>query len=87
MYEKRLSKVLFVKSFRRLLSLAGLPSMEFSGHSFRAGGATDLYYGHCRPHMLQLQGRWKSDTFWIYVRDRPNIRQAQVGKAFARMTQ
>jgi len=82
-----ISKDLFIKGFRRLLCLSGLPSAQFLGHSFRAGGATDLYHGRCRPHMLQLQGRWKSDTFWIYVRDRPDIRQAEVGKAFARMVQ
>jgi hypothetical protein len=69
-----------------LLTLARLPTLKFSGHSFRAGGATDLYHWKCRPFVLQLQGRWKSDTFWIYVRDRPHIRQEEVGKAFARMT-
>jgi len=36
-----LSKDLFIQGFRRLLCFAGLPSADFSGHSFRAGGATD----------------------------------------------
>jgi integrase len=81
-----MSKPMFIKGFHRLLGLARLPAHKFSGHSFRAGGATDLYHGKCRPFVLQLQGRWKSDTFWIYVRNRPHIRQAEVGKAFARMT-
>lgn len=81
-----MSKPMFIKGLRRLLGLARLPAHKFSGHSFRAGGATDLYHGKCRPFVLQLQGRWKSDTFWIYVRDRPHIRQAEVSKAFARMS-
>jgi integrase len=81
-----MSKPMFIKGFRRLLNLARLPALTFSGHSFRAGGATDLYHGKCRPFVLQLQGRWKSDTFWVYVRDRPHIRQEEVGRAFARMT-
>jgi integrase len=82
----RLSKSLFIATFRSLLRRAGLPAASFSGHSFRAGGATDLFHGECRPHMLQQQGRWRSDTFWIYVRDHPSLRREEVSKAFARMT-
>lgn len=42
-----LSKDLFIKGFRGLLCLclSGLPLAQFSGHSFRAGGATDWYHG------------------------------------------
>jgi integrase len=82
----RLSKGLFIATFRNLLRRAGLPAESFSGHSFRAGGATDLFHGYCRPHMLQQQGRWRSDTFWIYVRDHPSLRREEVSNAFARMT-
>jgi integrase len=81
-----LSKGLFIATFRSLLRMADLPAASFSGHSFRAGGATDLFHGACRPHMLQQQGRWRSDTFWTYVRDNPTLRCEEVSQAFARMS-
>lgn len=81
----RLSKALFIATFRSMLTLAKLPSESFSGHSFRSGGATDLFHGDCRPHMLQQQGRWRSDTFWIYARDNPTLRLEEMSKAFACM--
>ena len=36
--------------------------------------------------MLQQQGRWRSDTFWTYVRDNPTLRCEEVSQAFARMS-
>lgn len=31
---------------------AGLSSTDYTGHSFRSGGATDLFNGRCRPHTI-----------------------------------
>ena len=42
---------------------------QYSGHSFRAGGATDLFEGDAPPRVIQLAGRWKSDAYWLNVRD------------------
>jgi hypothetical protein len=79
-----LSKDLFVVRFRALLGRTQQPASEFTGHSFRSGGATDLFHGDCRPHTIRLQGRWLSDAIYIYIRDCPIRRAQEVGQAFAR---
>lgn len=47
----------FVPAIRALLQAAGFESSEFSGHSFRAGGATDLWTAGCRPEVIKRHGR------------------------------
>lgn len=79
-----LPKRLFVDNFRALLVLAGIPAADYSGHSFRSGGTTDLFYAECRPFTIQRLGRWLSDAWRIYVRDRPHAQRAEIAKAFAR---
>lgn len=75
----------FAHRFRQLLDRAGLPPAGYTGHSFRSGGATDLYNGQCRPHTIRLQGRWLSEAIWIYVRDCPESRRTEVAEAFSRI--
>lgn len=54
---KEARKGRYVADFQARLDLAGLPGQEaFSGHSFRAGGATDLFDGGA-PRIIQLYGR------------------------------
>jgi integrase len=79
------SRATFSRRFRSLLARAGFEPKNYSGHSFRSGGATDLFNGRCRPHMIKLQGRWLSDAIWIYVRDCPEFRRSEVSAAFARV--
>lgn len=58
----------FERRFHRLLGA------EFGGVSLRSGGAT--YYarlGISEPILMAL-GRWKSETFRIYIRDNPTVR-------------
>lgn len=68
------NSVLSHSSFRRhlktLCSLAGLDSSLYSGHSLRAGGATDLFNAGVPYQFIKLFGRWQSDTALIYYRDR-----------------
>ena len=50
----------FLKSVSSLLSRAGLDSSQYSGHSFRRGGAQSAYDTGLPIDDLQLIGRWKS---------------------------
>jgi hypothetical protein len=78
------SKKSFVSAFQVLLSKAGFQASLYSGHSFRSGGATDLWASKvCRPQSIKLFGRWKSEAFWLYVRDNPALRASEVAGAFA----
>lgn len=73
---------------RTLLHEAGYPPARYSGHSFRSGGATDLWASHrCRPQSIKLFGRWKSEAFWLYIRDNPQLRALEVASAFAAIEQ
>ena len=81
-----LSHAAFTRHFRRLLDRAGLPPAGYTGHSFRSGGATDLFNGECRPHTIRLQGRWLSDAVWIYVRDCPEHRRREVAAALRKVS-
>jgi hypothetical protein len=51
------------------LNIIGLDSSLYSGHSFRAGGATDLFLQGVPYATVKRHGRWKSDTALIYLRD------------------
>jgi hypothetical protein len=79
-----ISRDAFVAVMRTLLARAGLPGAAYTGHSFRSGGATDLFHGKCRLHTIKLQGRWLSEAIYIYVRDCPVSREKEVGQAFRR---
>ncbi len=72
-----MSRDTFVAHFRRLARTQH-PAQTFTGHSFRSGGATDLFNGDCRPHMIRLQGRWLSDAIYIYIHDCPARRSREV---------
>jgi len=77
-----MSRAIFVRVLRRLLARAGLDANAYTGHSFRSGGATDLYTGRCRVFTIQQQGRWTSDAIYIYIRDCPVTRRVEVARAF-----
>ena len=58
--------------FRRLIKRGvasiGLDVTRFSGHSARAGGATDLFAAGVPYYVIKKYGRWTSDTALIYYR-------------------
>jgi hypothetical protein len=55
----------------------GLDSKYYSGHSFRAGGATDLFTARVPFHIIKKMGRWKSDSSCMrYYRDDIDIAEA-----------
>ena len=57
-WTRPLTKVEFIKWARTLLAKAGYPPLRYSAHSYRSGGATDLWDSNrCRPLTIKLHGR------------------------------
>ena len=54
----------------------GLNPRLFSGHSLRAGGATDLFALRVPYGIIKRLGRWKSEAFLIYYRDEADVQHA-----------
>lgn len=74
----------FIPELRSIFAAAGFPiTTEFSGHSFRAGGATDLWDAGCPSEYIKRHGRWKSECFYIYIRTDPVAVATEVASYFA----
>ena len=59
----------FLKVIKELVIAAGIPYPEsYSGHSFRAGGATALANAGVPGHRIKLLRRWLSDAYQLYIR-------------------
>lgn len=55
------TRFLWVAALRGLVKLGtGVDPSYVAGHSPRAGGATDALHSGAPPHLVMLQGRWKS---------------------------
>ena len=66
------SKPLFVKELQRVVLASRIPNAkEYSGHSMRSGGASDLWAMNVPLEAIKKQGRWKSDCILLYFRDHP----------------
>lgn len=61
--------------------MIGLNPELYSGHSLRAGGATDLFVAKVPYPIIKKAGRWKSDAALLYYRDEEDVAQV-VTKAF-----
>lgn len=57
----------FVDKVKSLVILAGLDG-SFAGHSFRSGGACDLYASNVPIEAIMRMGRWKSQAALLYLR-------------------
>jgi hypothetical protein len=55
----------FRRYIKRVVSLIGLDPKQYSGHSLRAGGATDLFVAKVPYPFIKKFGRWKSDAALI----------------------
>lgn len=51
-------------------------SSEYAGHSLRSGGATFLAATGVDNSVIQRLGRWKSDTFQLYIRSHASLQAA-----------
>jgi hypothetical protein len=61
----------------------GVDPTFYSGHSFRAGGATDLFVARVPYPYIKKMGRWRSDAALKYFRDDFEVADA-VAAAFGR---
>ena len=65
---KNLTRSLFTKEIRNLLSNAGYKAEDYAGHSFRIGAATAAANANLPPWLIKTLGRWASDCFERYIR-------------------
>ena len=72
----------FHKVFRILLDRVGLPSHQYSSHSFRRGGATFAFSIGVPGELIQSQGDWKSDAYKLYL-DMSYAHRVEVASAMA----
>lgn len=57
----------FVERVKELVKLAGIDG-DFAGHSFRSGGACDLYAANVPIESIMKMGRWQSNAALLYLR-------------------
>jgi len=57
----------FCTFLRSCLDALGLESKNYSGHSFRRGGATFALESGVSPDLVQTQGDWRSDAYKVYI--------------------
>ncbi|XP_078619225.1 uncharacterized protein LOC144886464 [Branchiostoma floridae x Branchiostoma japonicum] len=62
-----LTHATFVSHLKTLLEAAGLPSAQYSGHSFRRGGATFAWGCGADSNTIKLLGDWSSDAYEVYL--------------------
>ena len=60
-------KPAFVKRVKSLVRRAGIDG-DFAGHSFRSGGACDLYAANVPIEAIMKMGRWRSHAALLYLR-------------------
>ena len=57
----------FLKHFRAILSVLGLPAKEFACHSFRRGGASFAFQAGVPVELIKMLGDWHSDAVLLYL--------------------
>lgn len=76
-----LTKSWFVQRFNGILADYGEP--QVTGHSFRVGGATFYTRSGQDVERVKLVGRWKSDAWMGYVRDKQRLAATALREAQA----
>ena len=61
------------KQVKRVVERVGLNPKRYGNHSFRAGGATDLFVARVPYYAIKKAGRWKSDAALVYYRDDDDV--------------
>lgn len=82
-FSKPLSRSRWDRDLKRYFAAAGLDPSQYSGHSLRAGGATDLFTAGTPYPVIKKAGRWKSDAALQYFRARDHVAE-EVAAAFGR---
>ena len=57
-----------VTEMRKAMSLAGVDSKHYSGHSFRIGAATTAAARGLQDSLIKTLGRWESAAYTLYIR-------------------
>ena len=73
----------FTTKLRKALSIAGLKASNYSGHSFRRGGATLAFHCGVPVELISLQGDWSSDAVFLYI-SQPFKRRLSVAHLIAK---
>jgi len=73
-------------TIKKCCTMIGLDSSKYSGHSLRAGGATDLFVARVPYYIIKKMGRWKSDAAMLYYRCDEDVEDA-IKEAFTRLYQ
>ena len=61
------NKASFVSRIKALVNKAGIDG-DYAGHSFRSGGASDLYAANVPIASIMKLGRWQSNAALLYLR-------------------
>ena len=56
----------FVGAFKKLVKAVGLNWTQYSGHSFRRGGATFAFKLGVNPELIKYLGDWASEAYQRY---------------------
>lgn len=62
-----LTRAQFVSSIKELTTRLGLDSNEFNSHSFRKGCASSAAAAAVPTFLIQILGRWRSDSYKRYI--------------------
>jgi len=76
---KYLTKAVFLARCVEVWRESNLQTVQ--GHSFRIGGATEHLRRGLSLDLLQIQGRWTSDSFKLYLRHLDEILSAAINSA------
>ena len=85
LWDKTLSTDWLRGVIKKRVAMIGLDAEKFSGHSLRAGGATDLFVARVPYFLIKKMGRWKSDAAMLYYRCEADVTDA-VAAAFGRVS-
>jgi len=78
------SGAFFREAIKRMVASIGLNPAHFSGHSARAGGATDLFAAGTPYPIVKAAGRWASDVACLYNRDDMEV-AAAIARGFNKL--
>lgn len=81
-----LSRSQWARDLKHFFRLAGYDPHEYSGHSLRAGGATDLFTCGTPYPVIKKAGRWKSEAALQYFREEDHVASA-VAYSFGKQLQ
>lgn len=62
-----LTRPIFDRQLHRHLTGCGLDTAQYSGHSFRRGGATWAFEAGLPGEMVQVLGGWASESYKVYL--------------------